>query len=203
MDNVKYVKPKELLDNIIFNYNKFGKYVPQDPVAWAERYDFVENYLKGNADPSYLKAKMTGKPILNRYATIEYTDVDGNYYDILLETLVITASKTKNINTTNIQGVDGTIKEFISDGDYIINITGSFMGEDAWHYDDESIQDFVKLMETKDSITINNQYLNELLNVSSIVVTDWELVQSPELSNIIFYKMNCLSNYDENQIISR
>lgn len=201
--NIKYLKPKELLTTIGINYTKFGKYIPQNPVEWAERYDFVENYLNGNRDPSYLKAKLTGLPILNRYGILEYTDAESNQTEILLETLVITLSRTKNITTTNIQGVDGTVKEFINLGDYVVNITGSFIGRDAWHYDEDSITDFVSLMNIKDSITINNQYLNELYNISSIAVTNFEVVQSPELSNIVFYKIDALSNFDDNQIISR
>ena len=201
--DIKYVKPKDLFKTIGVNYLKYSQYIPQDKVAWAERYAFIENYLDGNADPSYLKARMTGKPILNRYAILEYTNVDGDEYDILLETLVITYSESKNIVETNIQGVDGTTKEYVNNGDGIITITGSFMGPDAWHYDDEYIGKFIEMMRIKDSIIINNQYLNELFNVSNIVVYDWDLVQSPELSNIVFYKISAKSNTDDNQIIIR
>ena len=47
-----------------------------------------------------------------------------SYQGIDLDTVLITVSQGKNIITTNIQGKSGTVKEYVSDSDFIINVQG-------------------------------------------------------------------------------
>ena len=56
-----------------------------------------------------------------------YIDLDGNeipYNELRIDAVIIEVSQVKNIIKTSVQGRPGTVKEYISDGDYIINIRG-------------------------------------------------------------------------------
>ena len=52
-----------------------------------------------------------------------------NYDGLLIPASIVEVTQTKNIITTAMQGRDGTIKEFISDGDFSITITGIIIGQ--------------------------------------------------------------------------
>lgn len=199
----EYKKPKVVIDKAVYDYTKFGKYIPQNLQEYAERYAFIKNYVNGNADPDFRKATMSGLPILNRYAELEYTDTEGKTISIILETLFISVVETSNIVETVIQGIDGTSKEYINKGDYVITLTGSLLGENGWTYNSDSLNQLKELMDVKGSLTINNQFLNEYFNVSSIVKKVYKTTQSPDFSNITHYEIECLSDNEENQIIVR
>ncbi len=47
-----------------------------------------------------------------------------NFNSIQLDTVLINISQSKNIVTTALQGRNGTVKEYISDGDYVIQVSG-------------------------------------------------------------------------------
>lgn len=50
------------------------------------------------------------------------THHEGERYSLLFQEVVISVSQERNIVTTSLQGRDGTIKEYISNGDYGITL---------------------------------------------------------------------------------
>ena len=48
---------------------------------------------------------------------------------LVIPNMIIEVNQTKNIITTPIQGRDGTVKEFISRGDYLITLSGIITGK--------------------------------------------------------------------------
>ena len=93
---------------------------------------FREN-LTSNEE-SFDKRSMFGTPV---YSNLEipagqYTDLDGvviNYEGIRLDTVLFDVSQERNIVRTAVSGKAGTVKQFIADGDYIINCQGIITGE--------------------------------------------------------------------------
>src|SRR3990167_7460356 len=64
-----------------------------------------------------------------KYKTLEGDEITyaggPNSENFRIDNVLMTLSQSKNIVTTALQGRDGTIKEFMSNGDYVINIAGS------------------------------------------------------------------------------
>jgi hypothetical protein len=61
-----------------------------------------------------------------------YTDLDGNvveYPGLRIDSVVMTVSTERTIVRTAVAGRSGTVKEYISDGDYIIKASGILVGE--------------------------------------------------------------------------
>lgn len=195
----------QLAINLGAGYDKLVRYRPDDITKYLEDKDFIENVINGQQGVSegYLKSTLTGLPILNRYAEISYrNDNIGFDKTLLLETLFINVDRTKNIVKNQVMGLNGTVKEFVNSGDYIIRLTGTIASDNKWLYPEDQLIDMIDLCNVEDSISISNDYLNKLFQVDSIVVESFSFGQSERFSNIVAYTLNCISDYSTNKIIT-
>lgn len=107
-----------------------------------------------------------------------YIDNKGNtidYEGCVIDTVLITAQQTKNIIVTPIQGQNGTIKEYISDGDWHINIKGILLGKNNT-YPQSDVDNLQKILKAPASLVVNGFYLNQL-GIFNLVITDYILPQ--------------------------
>lgn len=200
---LKGLKPQDLPIGMISG--QLVKYRPDDFKKYWEDMNFYLDYVEGSAGISegYIRSTLTGLPILNRYGEISYkNDTISFNKNILLETLIITVEKTRNIVKNSVFGLDGTVKEFITSGDYIINITGTIASDNKWLYPEEELRTFVDLCNVEDSVSISNDYLNKIYNINNIVIESFSFAQSERFSNIVSYSLNCLSDSTDNKIIT-
>lgn len=191
--------------NLGLGYDKLVRYRPDDISKYIEEKDFIENYINGQQGISegYLKSTLTGLPIVNRYAEISYkNDKIGFDKSLILETIFINVDRTKNIVKNQVMGLNGTVKEFVNSGDYVIRLTGTISSDSKWLYPEEEMIDFIDLCNVEDSISISNDYLNKIFQVDSIVIESFSFAQSEKFSNIIAYTINCISDYSTNKIIT-
>ncbi len=85
-------------------------------------------------EEAFDKRSLFGTPV---YSNLEipagqYTDFDGNvinYEGVRLDTVIFDVSQERNIIRTAVSGKAGTVKQFIADGDYVINCQGLITGE--------------------------------------------------------------------------
>ena len=93
-------------------------------------------------------------------------------------------SQSKNIVTTPLQGFNGTVKEYMSDGDFQISIDGRLSGvydnvTDSFRssslYPHEYVKSLVAALRVPAAIPVSNQILSGILGVNFAVVTDFSL----------------------------
>lgn len=103
--------------------------------------------------------------------------------------IIITLSQERNIITTPLQGRDGTIKEYISDGDYSITLDAAILPTNAVlqddestfaiaenHYPDEEIKKLHRLLLEKKALEVQSDFLT-LFDINSAVVKSYSLQQ--------------------------
>nr|WP_185147521.1 DUF6046 domain-containing protein [Ornithobacterium rhinotracheale] len=103
--------------------------------------------------------------------------------------IIITLSQERNIVTTPLQGRDGTIKEYISDGDYAITLDAAILPTNAVPQDDEStfaiaenrypdeeIKRLHRLLLEKKALEVQSDFLT-LFDINSAVVKSYSLQQ--------------------------
>lgn len=103
--------------------------------ANSERKEIAFKKLQANQETAS-KQSMFGTPV---YSNLEipagrYTDLKGNtiqYEGIRIDTVMFDVNKERNIVRTQISGRNGTIKQYISDGDFVINCTGILTGRSS------------------------------------------------------------------------
>ena len=124
-----------------------------------------------------------------------YKDINGTEFSfkpLQVDLAIITVSQTKNIVTTAIQGKNGTIKEFISDGDYQISINGIIWINDNI-YPDVDVQTFINIMKVPQAIKVFSNFIN-LFGISEIVITDYSLPQQEGMRNQQSFTINAISD---------
>jgi hypothetical protein len=109
-----------------------------------------------------------------------------------LGTVLVDVQLSKNIVTTAINGLNGTVKEFISDGDYEVSLRGALVSKGY----DFPLADFKKLNEVLKapvSLQVTSEFL-ALFPIHNLVVKGYTLPQTEGSSNSQLFEINALSD---------
>lgn len=137
---------------------------------------------------------------LSKTNPIPYPDDSGA--ELIIPTVIIEVSQTKNIITTAIQGKNGTVKEFVSDGDFAITLTGLIVGENIAGevkdlgnvYPIVDIKRLVTVCKVPDSITITSTFLNDVFGINDVTITDYNVPQLEGTRDMQPFTINMLSD---------
>lgn len=125
-----------------------------------------------------------------------YIDENGNqinFKGLNIQLALISVMNQKNIIETSLQGRNGTVKEYISDGDYQIKIEGKIYGHGANNYPQDDVQKLIQICKAPQAITITSDFL-KLFDVSSIVVKNYTIDQLEGIRNYQEFVLQCLSD---------
>lgn len=143
--------------------------------------------------PILRKSKL-GTAIFSDLQFGDIFDENGVLIDIHrpVDTALFSVQQVKNVVRTNINGRDGTIKEYIGMGDYQINIKGVICGENGV-YPSEDVENLMKFMIYGQSIPIDSKFLNEVFDIFEIVVLDYDIPQTEGGQSYQKFEINCVS----------
>lgn len=119
--------------------------------------------------------------------------------DLLLETVLIEVSMRKNIITTTVQGRPGTVKEYISDGDYEVRIRGVLVTPGTNAYPSEQVRDLHAILRRSDAIAVVADYLR-FFDIYNLVVISYTFPQSEGFQNVQAFELTCISDNPEELI---
>lgn len=94
---------------------------------------------------------------------------------IPLDCVLFTVNQTKNIVKTIIQGRNGSVKEYISDGDFSINIKIAISG-DYGVYPQEQMENLLTYLNAPGALPINSKFL-QTLGIYNVVVESYDVNQ--------------------------
>ena len=103
------------------------------------------------------------------------TTVDPNAgkQDLRIDTVLMIVQQTKNIVKTPIQGRNGTVKEYISDGDYMVTIMGAIVSPYPLVYPREDVDLLLRYLKLNTQIPVISFFL-DLFGIDSVVIEDYE-----------------------------
>lgn len=131
-------------------------------------------------DPELYKSAL-GTPVVIdlTFQSVTYTDFVQNRQvttdRVRLETVLCTVSRPTIIIKTQIQGRNGTVKEYISKDDYQITINGIIPGENGQYPEDGALA-VQRMAEAPVPIPVVSRFLNGM-GIYNIVVTDYSMPQ--------------------------
>lgn len=111
---------------------------------------------------------------------------------------IATVNQERNIVTTPMEGRDGTIKEYISDGDFAITLDAAVSSysetdfEKSKSYPIEELQELIDFLKIKDSLEVQSDYLT-LFGIKSVVIKTYNMVQETH-SNRQAFQLQMLSD---------
>lgn len=120
-------------------------------------------------------------------------------------------SQSKNIVTTPLQGFNGTIKEYMSDGDFQISIDGRLSGiydnvTDSFQrsslYPFEYVKSLVAALRVPAAIPLSNQILSGIFGINFAVVTNFSFPRDTAGMNFQKFTIDLISDRPIEVILS-
>jgi len=119
---------------------------------------------------------------------------DYNNENFVVNTVLIDVSQQKQIIKTNIQGVAGTVKEYISKGDYQVTIRGALVSESSVRYPEEEVTQLTEYLEAETSIGVASRFLDDIFNIQNIVVESFSFPQVEGTQNVQLFEVSAVSD---------
>lgn len=118
---------------------------------------------------------------------------------VTLADAVATVSRERRIVSTALTGRDGTVKEYINEGDWAVNIAVGLQGvdemgglSDEWPGDE--LRSVRRLLEAKESLRVHSEFL-DALNIGRLVIRGYSVRQMTE-SNYQVVEISAVSDED-------
>ncbi len=140
---------------------------------------------------------------INKENPISYPDEEGaEGFGLVIPAVIIEVTQSKNIITTAIQGRNGTVKEFISDGDFAITLTGFIIGrnengevKDIGNvFPTDDVKKLSTILKVPDVLTLTSAFLNDIFGINEVVVTDYTIPQREATRNMQPFQISMLSD---------
>ena len=147
------------------------------------------------------KAFLNGSPVVDslEIPSGKYTvyDESGSYEvdfeGITIPTVIFDVSQRKNIVKTQVQGRNGTVKEYVSDGDYNISIRGVLASNLNGVRPEEDIETLANICQVPEQIEVISQFL-EYFGISTIVIESFSFPSERGFDNIQPFVINAISD---------
>lgn len=188
--------------------NKYQNKLPY--TSTIDAYD-----AKDFSDLPYYSSKL-GTPVMSDL------DIDPKQSSglprIQIPTVLFTINQKKNIISTPVQGRNGTVKEYISDGDFNINVKGVLVGDNGkyprqgfgsntnqnFQNQDENVtinspslnmdvNKLISLFQINKALEVNSWFLKQF-NIYSIVITDYNFPQNEGEYSVQPFEFNAISD---------
>lgn len=113
---------------------------------------------------------------------------------VKIDTALFDVSMTRNIVTTPVQGRNGTVKEYVSDGDYQINIKGTLVSKNPNLYPEVEAVNLIRLCRLPQEIGVISPYLNSVFRIFRLVIQSYSFPMTEGYQNLQHFNLTCLSD---------
>lgn len=113
--------------------------------------------------------------------------------DLILPIALITINQEKNIVRTNVQGRNGSVKEYVSDGDYQISIKGVIVGEDSNKPPIDDLKKLDTFCKSPFSLDVVSNVL-DYFKIYTVVISGYSYEQREGMRNVFDFNLNCYSD---------
>ncbi len=201
-------KPLDLLRTALFSvgfaqFIKTGIQIP-DVLSYLGT-PVYDSILFGDLNATPTQQTTQVNTVNNNQYTDPVTGITKYINSIRLNEALITVSVAKTSVDTPRYGGMGTIKDYISSTDYIINIKGKISGDynnvtNNWEqtygtWNSQSQKWFADLAKYNIEIPITCQFLNEVFQVYNVVIKNIELAETEGARNNPTFSISCLSDF--------
>ena len=125
-----------------------------------------------------------------------YETLDGEVIEfegLELLSVLMSVNQSKTIIKTAIQGRPGTVKEYISDGDYSISINGALFGESQDIYPEDQLIELLEVLKAPVAIKVESEFLS-YFDIDEIVIENYDCDQKKGSRNAQPFKITALSD---------
>lgn len=158
------------------------------------------NNVDGGSFYAADKKSVFGLPVFDvlTFQEVTYTDFQGNEQtatEVTLDIALIEVSNDRNIVMTPVTGRNGTVKEYMSDADYQINIKGNLINNLANQHPEVLLKALHEMCKSQVQIKVTSSLLY-YLDITALVIKKFEFRMVPGFRNVIDFELQCVSDLD-------
>jgi len=174
-----------------FGYSALMRYsMPEEPQPEEASTDLYGTPLAPNREGTGL----LGLPVFTRVSFLP----TAFHLGLNLDDPLVEVSQDKNIVLTEVQGRNGTVKEYISDGDFSVSIKGilasdPFDGRYSRRYPEREVQALRQLVAIPEALPVTGR-LFQILGIRNLVIKGVSWPTLPGFTNLQAYELRCLSD---------
>jgi len=160
--------------------------VRYDQMEALEQYKYVNS-----KDAKVFSSQFFGVPVFCDLV-LEQTGTGESIQ--LLQVLITSNNNGKNIVKTTVQGRAGTVKEYISDGDYDLSIQGGLFDSNKSRYPLEEARKLARMCAVPEALKVISPWLNDVFDIHYLVITGRDFPQSEGKQNVQLYNIKAISD---------
>lgn len=120
-------------------------------------------------------------------------DPDAGKEQLRIDTVLFTVEMPKNIVKTAIQGRNGTVKEYISNGDYMVNIKGAIVSPFPLVFPREDVDLLIRYCQLNTQIPVISFFL-DLFGITSVVIERYVISEKLGSRNEVPFEIDAVSD---------
>jgi hypothetical protein len=149
---------------------------------------------------SYLGTPIYSSLVFKAVTSSDQSDLPNDVREIVstdleLTEILVTVHQTKNIVRTPLNGRDGTVKEYISKGDYAITVEGMIVNQNPLQFPKEDAKKISSFIDLEQSLEVGSNFLS-LWGITKIVVNDYSFNEIEGTVNEISFRLMLWSDTD-------
>lgn len=163
-------------------------------------------YVKEDVQNGFIEGDTPAQKFISKLNTVVYSNVIFNagvildensiqvdkWDDFRIDDVLLNVSQSKKIITTEIQGRDGTVKEYIGLDDFQIQITGRLNG--TYNVNPKELTRQLKIiLSAGQPLEITSWYLQNL-DITDIVIKDFNFGQTEGEYSTQYFTINAMSD---------
>jgi hypothetical protein len=151
--------------------------------------------VEGRSNEPYFDPVGNPEDIELQIQAASYMDADNKIHSwpkLQLQGALINITQTKTIVRTAIAGRNGSVKEHIAMGDYMVEITATIAapnGESAW----ERMNELIVVKQAPVSLKVNSKFLQQY-DIYNLVINDFKVEQQMGRYSSQVVKINAFSD---------
>jgi len=159
--------------------------IPEEP---ADK-ELYKSYLGTPVYSSLIFKALSGKDLDNLAPDVQ--NIVSNPFEMVQ--ILMTVDQSKHIVKTALNGRPGTVKEYISDGDYMIKVGGLVVGQHPLQYPETEVKALTTFLQLKQSLEIASSFLSAY-GITNVVVSEFKFFQIQGTRNQVEFTFNLLSD---------
>ena len=184
------------VDKKVFITPRQGQITAQSIIVGKIKTNLIRASITPRVDlfpDNSVPSAMLGTPVYDQIIIKREID-SANVNDVFkFESALININQPRNIVKTPIQGRNGTVKEYISDGDYEISVRGIIASDKALRSPREFIESLHNLLLEQNEIVLVSDFIG-LFKITYVVVENYNFSQIEGSVNQIQFDIKLISD---------
>ena len=146
----------------------------------------LSNFIEAPVSVTYLGTFVYSNLIFNADEDISR--------DLIIDNVLMEVNQVRNIVTTPVNGRNGTVKEYISDGDYQITARGMLVNP-VNSFPEKDLELFLTICKLERVVEVSSKFL-QFFDINDVVITNYRVSEKLGTRNEVPFELTMVSDQE-------